>query len=409
MNCNAPFTYLGLNQHGTIQPCCINSIEIKNKYKLLKDIWFGIEFTDLRNNISQNRFDYYYCNFCFEQFTNKVSNCHADSYKTFRINSNGFPSFLKIAYSNKCNLSCIMCNEVYSSSHNNTIDKFNGNKYYEELDDFIPHLDTVSFSGGEPFLIDDYYKLFSRINQLKSSVDIHITTNGTVFNEKVKSFLNNSNSFVTVSIDSISESVYNKIRTNSCLSKVLDNLQKIKNNCQFVDVNLCVTKINVGDLYATINYFTNNNLQVNINVAKYPIKYSLFYLESKELDKVCQNLKSNCKKLNFSSKAGNYNFLQCMNLINVLESFSLEYQNPQKFIYNIDNFNMLFYEAIKESGKKCFDDIKQITFTIPNYLFTDKFLTNFFKYNPPTTLVKMVNYSNSTIQDFIVSNAFYLK
>lgn len=93
MNCNAPFTYLGLNQHGTIQPCCINSIEIKNKYKLLKDIWFGIEFTDLRNNISQNRFDYYYCNFCFEQFTNKVSNCHADSYKTFRINQTVFLLF----------------------------------------------------------------------------------------------------------------------------------------------------------------------------------------------------------------------------------------------------------------------------------------------------------------------------
>lgn len=409
MNCNAPFTYLGLNQHGTIQPCCINSIEIKNEYKLLKDIWFGIEFTELRNSISQNKFDYYYCNFCFEQCQNNISNCHADTYKNFKVNPNGFPSFLKIANSNKCNLSCIMCNEVYSSSHNNNQYKFNENNYYDELDDFIPYLDTVSFSGGEPFLIKDYYKLFNSINLHNPSIDIHITTNGTIFNEKVKLFLNNSNSFVTVSIDSISESVYKKIRKNSNISRVLDNLKKLKNNCQSVDVNLCVTTMNVCDLFETVNYFNVNNLQVNVNVAKYPIKYSLFFLESKELEKICHSLKTNCKSIGLHSKVGNYNLLQCMNLINVLESFSLEYQNPQKLKYNKDNFNMLFYEAIKESDKKCFDDIKQITFAIPNYLFTDKLLTNFFKYNPPTTLVKMVNYSNSTIQDFIVSNAFYLK
>jgi MoaA/NifB/PqqE/SkfB family radical SAM enzyme len=142
-----------------------------------------------------------------------------------------YPRVMEFELSNTCNLECIMCNGYFSSSirknreHLPPIESPYNDKFVDELDEFIPHLTDAKFLGGEPFMIDIYLSIWERIRKLNPNIRIHITTNGTFLNNRIKDLLEGLKAGIILSIDSVNKETYPKIRVNGSYDKVMENLE----------------------------------------------------------------------------------------------------------------------------------------------------------------------------------------
>lgn len=405
--CKAPFSYFGLNPNGTVQPCCINNVGVNHsERRSLHEIWFGTEYSKLRASLSLGETDYYYCKYCFTK--RGCPSCHARVYDDFVINDNGYPSFLKLVGSNRCNLKCSMCNEVFSSCFTHAESAFFlRDDYFEELADFIPHLHTLSLSGGEPLLVEKNYQLVERTKIDAPDAAIHITTNGTVWPKVANELFNSSKVFITVSLDSIEKETYRKIRKGANYERVVSNLDKINRLDCSLDVNVCLTTLNLTSLFDTLQYLSLKNIPFNTIVAKHPLSLSLYYADSPTVTLEIKKLKDKIDNVRCDN---HFNaFLRTSEQLDQI----LAYRETRPIITeeNLTSraiFQRRLVSTLCRDGKKSLKDIDEIMKTIPLYLFTKDLVNGFFIYNSPEELSQLKYYSNSTIQGFLISNAFYL-
>ncbi|WP_455095625.1 radical SAM protein [Prevotella koreensis] len=409
MFCKAPFSYIGLNAGGVIQPCCINSLDIPYAdNQSLHDIWFGKEYDDMRKSMVAGGIpDHYYCRYCFQH--RAEASCHARSYDKFIVNENGYPSFLKFSCSNRCNLKCVMCNEIFSSQHAGyEVNNFLEEEFVSQLDEFIPYLHTVSFSGGEPLLVKKYLALAKKIREMAPDATIHVTTNGTICTDDVCSILDDNHLFITVSLDSINEDVYASIRQGAHYSKVMENLNIFCGLACQIDVNICLTTQNLSCLPETLFVLSDKGLPVNVIAAKHPLHLSLFFKKEAFIDRKLRDVKEKVDNATIAWKGFCHD--SYISASSVLAQI-MEYRKNDKDI-NKDNaeirhdFSRLLSNVFSEGRKN--KDVEKILRPLPLSLFTRKFADNFFEFNSVHDLRKLVSCSNGTIQDFIISNAFYL-
>lgn len=145
-------------------------------------------------------------------------------------------SHLDIRFNNQCNLRCVMCSPMSSSSIM-TEHKELGNKspwgvinveefnwYTDEVATqiaMIPTLKEVYLTGGEPFMVKG---LHTFINKLDRNVELRFNTNGTLNNRKLYELLSEfKNVYLAFSIDGIGK-VNDYIRFGSVWNQVEDNL-----------------------------------------------------------------------------------------------------------------------------------------------------------------------------------------
>ena len=404
--CKAPFCYLGINANGTIQPCCINNLSIDISHKSLLDIWFGEEFERVRKSIEDLDCDYYYCNYC--KSLGMTQSCPARVYDSFFVNDNRMPSFIKFSNSNKCNLKCAMCNEVYSSSFTNHEQScLLDNNFIEQLDDLIPCLKAASFSGGEPLLIPAYRQIIKRMKIVNPEACIHLTTNGTIFNDTIGLLLDSENVFLTLSADSIVENTYQVIRRGAQLETFMAHLDHFAKLSCHVDVNICLTSINLLDLAETISFFSNLNMAINVVIAKHPVTLSLYYVDNDQLDGQIEDVMVAINGIHKTSEITSQNVAKAITAIESIIDFRGQVKKR--------NAEVVFYEEFKRAlrsssynNKKSDQDIDDILAPIPRYVFTENFVRCFFKFNSNDEMSKLMEYSNNTIQDYIISNSFYL-
>lgn len=145
-------------------------------------------------------------------------------------------SHLDIRFSNQCNLQCVMCSPMSSSSimleHNKlgsdspwgTIKVEEYNWYNEDIATeiaSIPTLKEVYLTGGEPFMVRGLDKF---INKLDRKVNLRFNTNGTLNNKKLYDLLSEFDYVnLAFSIDGIGK-VNDYIRYGSSWNEVEDNL-----------------------------------------------------------------------------------------------------------------------------------------------------------------------------------------
>lgn len=406
MFCKAPFCYLGLNAGGIIQPCCINSLAVDNiDHRSLHDIWFGHEYSRLRESMNSDSPCYYYCLYCNLHRSEAI--CHARSYDSFIINKNGYPSFLKFSGSNRCNLKCAMCNEVYSSQFTGyEVSNFLYKDYLDQLDEFIPHLHTVSLSGGEPLLIKQYWELIKKIKTQNSDTTIHITTNGTVCSDVLCSLLNDEKVFVTISLDSVNKDTYSSIRKNANYESVMKNLDKFQALSCNLDVNICLTTLNLSSLPETLEFLCKRGLMANIIAAKHPMHLSLYFAPS-SVDALLESVKSVVDAANPDAEM-RCNSLSASRLLGHIVEYRGKRDEADRCAAERQRFSTMLSTILCNSSSKSKTDIEQIILSLPLRLFTPRFSDSFFVYNSPLDIAKLAGFDNNTIQDFIISNAFYL-
>jgi MoaA/NifB/PqqE/SkfB family radical SAM enzyme len=270
--CAAPYTTLRFNTLGVMNVCCANTEYILGHYPAVKPMnaWFGVKLNKLRQALSNHDFSLgcmKCANFILNDTGHRPLLMDFDTPDVKQQMRAVFPSSLVFQLHNICNLECITCGGMHSSSIRKNRDFLPPipNVYGEEfLDDILPFIKNakhIEFLGGEPFLISTTYRLLELIIEHNPSCIVFFTTNGTVYNSKIEKILQSlPNARVFVSIDSINPETYAFMRRKSDLRDVLKNIDSfLKLNIQ-VGISVCPIIQNVYELPQIIEYAIEKKL-----------------------------------------------------------------------------------------------------------------------------------------------------
>ncbi|MDP2927948.1 MAG: radical SAM protein [Candidatus Omnitrophota bacterium] len=132
------------------------------------------------------------------------------------------PRMLVMVLTNRCNLKCIMCSRV-NPGDNFTLPF----ALVERAFKLFPYLEDIDLQGGEVFLVDYFKDLFRKINQYPDMCK-RIVTNGLLINQEwAKIFADSKNVELTYSIDAVTETTYEKIRSGAKFSELLKSIDII--------------------------------------------------------------------------------------------------------------------------------------------------------------------------------------
>lgn len=206
------------------------------------------------------------------------------------------PRCMEFELSNTCNLECAMCFGDFSSSIRKNREKRPPLEspydaaFIDQLDAFLPHLWEAKFYGGEPFLIPLYYDIWDRMMAINPNITVHITTNGTVLNQKVKRLLENLNVLLIVSIDSFDPKTYESIRVNADFDRVMENLDYFtainKQRHRPMSIAVCPMILNWQEIPDIVHRCNQNGHTVYFNTVWYPLELSLRNMPSAMLAEV---------------------------------------------------------------------------------------------------------------------------
>ena len=152
-------------------------------------------------------------------------------------------TFLEIALSNQCNITCKMCNQKSSNKWQYLIDtnpkiekwfdpikpdfsSANIQSIFNDID--INKVDKIKYLGGEPFVTKELYELISFLceKNLANNITLFINTNATLFPIKIIDQLKKFKSVVVdISIDGLDD-LCNYIRTGFDWKVVSTNINK---------------------------------------------------------------------------------------------------------------------------------------------------------------------------------------
>jgi len=292
--CNAPFTNMYFGHAGKVSACCFNRTHLLGSYPdmSVSEIWNSSKANELRKLLKQDDLTSG-CQSCEVLIQNRnFDGVVARNYDLLPVNDT-YPTKLEFELSNTCNLECVMCFGDFSSSIRKNREKkppipmVYDDAFITQLEEFIPHLKSARFFGGEPFLIDIYYTIWDLILSLNPNCQIVVQTNATVLNNRVKSLLEKGNFKINISIDSIDEKTYEAIRINADFTRVKEHIEFFHSYCEQKNTNLglsfCPIPMNIMELPEVIKFCNDRNAFVYFNTVWHPAEHCLANLSSAEL------------------------------------------------------------------------------------------------------------------------------
>jgi MoaA/NifB/PqqE/SkfB family radical SAM enzyme len=299
--CHAPFSNMYFNTEGDVALCwkTFHKAEKYTPEKSIMDIWRGANFEAIRNDIRSGGMDFA-CGECKKHLLEgNFVNVLSKAYDLDELHPE-YPSIMEFELSNRCNLGCTMCNGLLSSTirrdreHLPPLVSPYGEKFVEDLRPFIPHLKEARFNGGEPFLIKLYYPIWDLIFELNPGLKIVVATNGTVLNDKVKSYLERGNFHINLSIDGITKETYERIRIKGDFDKLMGNFDYFHQYCKERNRTLCVMinpmRDNWQEMPEFVRFCLDKNIHLWFNTIIKPSHLALWSLPPKELSEIYQSL-----------------------------------------------------------------------------------------------------------------------
>jgi radical SAM protein with 4Fe4S-binding SPASM domain len=333
--CNAPYSSLYFGIDGYAYACCKN-----RSYKLghideksIKEIWEGEALIHLRENLSELDFELG-CQECKKAIcASKYANVMAASYDIIHPKKvYKYPKRMDFELSSTCNLACIMCDGYLSSTYRKHFHQlppnkeFYGEKFLSELDEFIPHLEKANFLGGEPFLIDLYYKIWEKIVHINPKCKIHVQTNGHILNNKVKRLLERGKFSIGVSLESMSKEKYEEIRIYGNYEKMMAHLLYFRDYCKKQNTHflLAVTPLRstILELPEIINYANREHIPIYLNTVIEPHDLAIWTLPTVEINQIISQLEE-YRPLENDSLSSNNN-LQYNSLLNQIKKWAID-------------------------------------------------------------------------------------
>ncbi|MCB9204919.1 MAG: radical SAM protein [Flavobacteriales bacterium] len=319
--CHAPFNSMYFMPEGEIVPCCYNRSHLYGKFPStsVNQAWFGAEAIAFREKIIKKQFDVG-CVRCLDQINaGNHWGVHARIYDRpiAHETKNGilpltvsqeklYPEILEFELSNICNLECIMCGGMHSHLIRKNREKLPPLKFpynqdfVRQLEPFIQSAKVARFLGGEPFLIPIYYDIWERFIEINPDCELHITTNGTVFNKRVWRVLENCKVHPVISVDSLNPENYESIRKNADFNTFISNIESLQVFCDKKNIHLtmscCPMRQNWNFLIEVLTYCNKRNIRLYFNTVVMPESASLRFLPKTELYKIVRKLTGQLRK-----------------------------------------------------------------------------------------------------------------
>ena len=283
-------------RNGKVSPCyaSYNNESSSISKSTISEIWFNGSFKKIRKEHKNCELNTS-CEFCSKLILNKsFGSLLINKYEHYAFSKSKYPAIMEFEISNKCNLSCIMCDSNLSSSIESKKDyKCSGNQYYsqkftEELKEFIPHLQLAEFTGGDPFMIEEYYQIWDLINVINPKCHILITTNANTMNPRIEKMLEtHKNIHFNVSIDSLEKENYEEIRKGGIFEFALQNLDKFidytKKHKTNLNILVCPMTVNKNELDKFVDFANERDICVFYNTVVKPKELPLKYMNKTEL------------------------------------------------------------------------------------------------------------------------------
>lgn len=360
--CHAPFTSLNFEQNGNITACCYNRTHVLGTYpqQSILQAWTGEKAEELRQYVSAGSLEGG-CVLCKELIESKnflgAKSLYYDTYVAKPNVIKGISQFfssskkpqlpvvLEFEISNVCNLECEMCNGYFSS----TIRKNRENKpplhnpydedFIEQVAELMPFVKEMKFLGGEPFMVDSYLKIWEKIIVINPKIVVHITTNGTVFNNRIKDLLLRLNCCITVSLDSLAADNYERIRAGAKFDRVMGNIQQFMEICKQKNtpfsIAICPMTNNWQELPSLVKFANERNINTHYNTVWYPEELSIKSLHPKVLRRIIGFLEEEKFSLGSSTRIEKLNLSKYVDVLQNIKHWLKEAVSKSKDIYAI--------------------------------------------------------------------------
>lgn len=233
--CAAPFVAMEFDPFGDVQACCASALyPLGNVAEAsLRDIWEGPRAQALRAALLRDDMTYG-CGVCRHRLGERHGDLPLNYYDNFPLTSLDpeWPFSLQFSLHNTCNLECIMCGADRSSrirsrrSDLAPLPHVYGDDFFEQIQPFLAHSGAVDFSGGEPFLVPEHHRLWDLIAQLDHQPLCSLTTNGTVWNDRVETVLDAIDHHISVSLDGTTAETFEAVRVGASFDEVQVNVDR---------------------------------------------------------------------------------------------------------------------------------------------------------------------------------------
>ncbi|MDD3877285.1 MAG: radical SAM protein [Bacteroidales bacterium] len=299
--CFAPSKSVYFGFGGKVVPCCFNRTYVYGVYpqQSVGEIINNRSRKELQKSLSSNNFSNG-CEHCRRQIMDgNFNGVEARLYDKLKGHKD-FPTEMIFELDNNCNLECVMCTEVFSS----TIHRINfGNAinpspynsdFILQLKPYLKHLKVAKFLGGEPFLIKMYYEIWQILIKENPHCVIELQTNGTVFNSQIEELLGKGRFQIGVSIDSLIPEKFEQIRKNASFNQVISNLERFikltSKRGEYVNVSVCPMQQNWEEIPDILRFCNKRNIFICFNTV-YTQGFAIQEMNSDMLLKVLQHYK----------------------------------------------------------------------------------------------------------------------
>lgn len=297
--CWAPDATLYFAPDGAVRACCVNT-----EYPLghvsrqsIREIWEGVRTRALRDALARGDFSLG-CQECgaHEAAGNRAwSNApQFDEYRGTEVLAH--PRRMDFILSNTCNLMCEMCHGGLSSAIRAKREKLPplpkayGDDFFDELREFLPHLERAVFLGGEPFLAREARRVWDLMIEMGLQIPTTVVTNGTQWNERVERYLREIPMDVTVSIDGVTAETVESLRVGTDFDELMANVDRYQEIVEArggaVSLHYCLMAQNWHELGAYLEEADRKGRAAIIMTVTTPARFSLFRLPRAELERV---------------------------------------------------------------------------------------------------------------------------
>ena len=295
--CYAPYTSLYFDTGGNVRACCHNyTHRLGNvREQTLDEIWHGNSVESLRTAVRDYDLSLG-CEFCDWQLTTRsFHKLPMRKWDSLVPESQwpGWPRMMEFSISNTCNLECVMCDGNHSSAiranreGREPLQDAYGDRFFQELRSYLPHLERAKFLGGEPFLQEHCHHIWSLIREEHRALPCHVTTNGTIWNTRVEQVLESLSFGIAVSIDGYTKKTIEDVRVHSKYEKLIANIFRFRDYTRAkgtsFSLTFCLMLPNWHEFGRLCLFADHLDCDVAVNLVRHPVQLSLFALPAGEI------------------------------------------------------------------------------------------------------------------------------
>ena len=310
--CILPWISLESTAAGWVKPCCMYNINMTDdnnqpfnlNSNTLNEAWNSEYYRNLRQDFLNDKMPKG-CTRCWsEEASGKTSKRIRDNDRfkhhiTEEMLENPKIKYLDLKLGNICNLKCRICGTHSSSkwiAEQKHYDKQDGytkeahvrhswpetnKQFWEQLEELLPTLEYIDFTGGEPFMIKDQFDLlkFCVEKGYAKNIGIHYNTNGTQLpNEALESIWPHFRTVdVQFSIDGIGEQ-FEYQRHPAKWDRAVEIIQSFKDKqSKKFTVGIChtINIFNVMYIPEFLKWAEDFGISVYLNSLHYPHHYNI--------------------------------------------------------------------------------------------------------------------------------------